>query len=297
MSSGSPSVTFVQTADMEQQELNFQRIATAIDYVRNNFKRQPSLEEIAEVVHLSPFHFQRMFTEWAGVSPKKFLQYTSIEYAKHLLKDRQATLFDAAEATGLSGTGRLHDLFVTIEAMTPGEFKNGGESLKISYEFAATPFGIVCVASTDKGICHLEFTETETEGLSALTKRFPGAELQPGTAIDHPAAIAFFQRDWNNAEKIRLHLKGTEFQLKVWQALLQIPSGALSSYGKLAETFGNPGASRAIGTAIGDNPVAFIIPCHRVIQSGGQPGGYHWGIPRKNAMIAWEAVLLEEKEG
>ncbi len=281
---------------MEQEQLNFQRIATAIDYVRNNFKRQPSLEEIAEVVHLSPFHFQRMFTEWAGVSPKKFLQYTSVEYAKHLLKERQVTLFDAAEATGLSGTGRLHDLFVTIEAMTPGEYKNGGENLQISYEFAATPFGMICIASTEKGICHLEFADDEPEGLAALSKRFPGAHLKSANMNGHQTALAFFQRDWNSEEKIRLHLKGTEFQLKVWQALLQIPSGNLSSYGKLAESFGNPGASRAIGTAIGDNPVAFIIPCHRVIQSGGQPGGYHWGIPRKNAMIGWEAALLEEKE-
>lgn len=272
---------------------DYERIAAAIDYIRTHFQQQPDLDAVAEHVHLSPFHFQRLFTSWAGVSPKKFLQFTSIEYAKRLLAEQQTTLFDAAIETGLSGTGRLHDLFVRIESMTPGEYKNGGASLEIAYSFADTPFGKIIVASTLTGICHLTFIESEVQGLADLTQRFPKAQLQPEQQALHASALQLFQADWKTPETIRLHLKGTAFQLKVWAALLQIPSGNLYSYKKIAEAIERPTASRAVGTAIGDNPVAFIIPCHRVLQTSGQIGGYHWGINRKSAMIGWEAALAE----
>jgi AraC family transcriptional regulator, regulatory protein of adaptative response / methylated-DNA-[protein]-cysteine methyltransferase len=273
-------------------QTDYERIAAAIEYIRENFRQQPDLDAVAAHVHLSPFHFQRLFTAWAGVSPKKFLQYTSLEHAKYLLSEKQATLFDATLETGLSGTGRLHDLFVTIEGMTPGEYKNGGASLEITYQFAATPFGKIIIAATAKGICHLSFTDTSEQGLAGLTQRFPNARLIPQENALQEAALRCFQTDLQQPETIRLHLKGTAFQLKVWDALLHIPSGRLSSYGQLANRIAHPGASRAVGTAIGDNPVAYIIPCHRVLQSSGKIGGYHWGVTRKTAMIGWEASII-----
>jgi AraC family transcriptional regulator of adaptative response/methylated-DNA-[protein]-cysteine methyltransferase len=274
-------------------QTDYERIAAVIEYIRENFRQQPDLDAVAAHVHLSPFHFQRLFTAWAGVSPKKFLQYTSVEYAKYLLSEKQVTLFDASMETGLSGTGRLHDLFVTIEGMTPGEYKNGGASLEIAYRFAETPFGEILIASTAKGICQLAFISNAAQGLSELAKRFPNARLVPqGNALQE-AALSFFRSDAEQPETIRLHLKGTAFQLKVWDALLRIPSGKLLSYGQLADAVRHPGASRAVGTAIGDNPVAYIIPCHRVLQSSGRIGGYHWGVTRKSAMIGWEAARAE----
>lgn len=277
----------------EQENINYNRIADAIDYIRQNFKKQPDLDEIAEKINLSPFHFQRLFTEWAGVSPKKFLQYISVEYAKNILKDRQATLFDAAFETGLSGTGRLHDLFIKIEGMTPGEYKNGGENLAINYSYAESPFGNILVASTAKGICYMAFADNEEEALSGLKKNFPRALYKQATDFIQQNALRIFAHDWSELNQVKLHLKGTDFQLKVWETLLKIPMGRLATYGNIAGHIQNPKASRAVGSAIGDNPVAFLIPCHRVIQSGGALGGYHWGNTRKTAMIGWEAAILE----
>ena len=274
----------------EQEKTNFNRIEEAIGYIQTNFKAQPGLEEVAEKIHLSPFHFQRLFTEWAGVSPKKFLQYITVEYAKTILKDRQATLFDAAYDTGLSGTSRLHDLFIKIEGMTPGEFKNGGENLSINYSYAESPFGNILVASTAKGICYMAFADSEQEALAALQTRFPNAHYKQMVDLIQQNALYIFTHDWSELNQIKLHLKGTDFQLKVWETLLKIPMGQLSTYGNIAEQIHSPKASRAVGSAIGDNPVAFLIPCHRVIQSTGIFGGYHWGGTRKVAMIGWEAV-------
>jgi AraC family transcriptional regulator, regulatory protein of adaptative response / methylated-DNA-[protein]-cysteine methyltransferase len=273
-----------------QQSLNFNRIADAIGYIKENFKQQPNLDVVAEKVHLSPFHFQRMFTDWAGVSPKKFLQYISVEHAKSILKAKEATLFDAAEETGLSGTGRLHDLFVNIEGMTPGEFKNGGEKLSINYSYAESPFGDILVASTEKGICHMAFADNEKDALQVLQSHFPNAHYKQMVDLVQQNALYIFTHDWKKLNKIKLHLKGTEFQLKVWEALLKVPMGKLSTYGSIAEEIQSPKASRAVGTAIGSNPVAFLIPCHRVIQSSGVFGGYMWGPNRKAAMIGWEAA-------
>lgn len=276
-----------------QKELNYNRIAEAIDYIRNNFRDQPSLEEIAEKVHLSPFHFQRLFSDWAGTTPKRFLQYISLEHAKSLLKDQQATLFNAAMETGLSGTGRLHDLFINIEGMTPAEYKNGGVNLVINYRFAESPFGKLVVASTMKGVCHLAFIDNEVMAVADLKKRFPNASFQLKDDLIQHNALAIFQNDWNQLPKIKLHLKGTDFQLKVWETLLKIPMGKLSTYGKIAEHIGKATASRAVGTAIGSNPVAFLIPCHRVIQSSGGIGGYRWGTIKKTAMIGWESAKTD----
>ena len=274
----------------EQEKTNFSRIEEAIGYLQTNFKAQPGLDEVAGKIHLSPFHFQRLFTEWAGVSPKKFLQYITVEYAKTILKDRQATLFDAAYDTGLSGTSRLHDLFIKIEGMTPGEFKNGGENLSINYSYAESPFGNILVASTAKGICYMAFADSEQEALAALQTRFPNAHYKQMVDLIQQNALYIFTHDWSELNQIKLHLKGTDFQLKVWETLLKIPMGKLSTYGNIAKQIHSPKASRAVGSAIGDNPVAFLIPCHRVIQSTGLFGGYHWGGTRKAAMIGWEAV-------
>ncbi|MEJ7611195.1 MAG: methylated-DNA--[protein]-cysteine S-methyltransferase [Ferruginibacter sp.] len=273
-----------------QGNLNYDRIAAAIRYIGANFKTQPNLDEVAAHVHLSPFHFQKMFTDWAGVSPKKFLQYISIGYAKNLLKEKQANLFDTAYETGLSGTGRLHDLFVKIEGMTPGEYKNGGETLQINYSFAETPFGNIAVASTKKGICYMAFAEDEKNALDDLRLHFPNAGFKQMTDLIQQNALYIFTHSPAKPEEIRLHLKGTDFQLKVWETLLKIPSGKLSTYGRIAESIDSPGASRAVGTAIGSNPVAFLIPCHRVIRSTGMSGGYMWGAERKSAIIGWEGA-------
>lgn len=272
-----------------QEEINFNRIADAIGYIKANFKTQPGLEEIAEKVNLSPFHFQRLFSEWAGTTPKRFLQYISIGYAKEMLKENQS-LFDTALETGLSGTSRLHDLFVNIEGMTPGEYKNGGENLHINYSFAESPFGNIIVASTTKGICHIAFYEDENIALANLQRQFPAAQYQQILDKEQQNALFIFSHDWSKLHQIKLHLKGTDFQLKVWEALLKIPMGKLATYGNIATQLQNPNAFRAVGTAIGDNPVAFLIPCHRVIQSSGALGGYHWGVNRKTAMIGWEAA-------
>jgi|SRR5690606_10129392 len=280
-----------------QQELDYNRIAEAIEYIRNNFKAQPTLDQIADNVHLSPYHFQRLFSEWAGTTPKKFLQYISIGHAKTLLKDKQATLFDAAFETGLSGTGRLHDLFVKIEGMTPAEYKHGGKSLIINYRFANSPFGNLIVASTSKGVCYMAFYVDQTNAIIDLKGKFPNAEFQQKSDSIQQNALSIFQNDWSKLGDIKLHLKGTDFQLKVWETLLKIPMGRLSSYGSIAEQLGNPNASRAVGTAIGSNPVAFLIPCHRVIQSSGNTGGYMWGSTRKTAIIGWEIAktkMIEE---
>ena len=205
-------------------------------------------------------------------------------------QNNTATLFDAAAQTGLSGTGRLHDLFINIEGMTPGEYKNGGAGLSIKYGFANTYFGNIIVASTNKGICHISFFEDETIALQNLINSFPSAIYIQSTEEIHKKVIAVFNADNSPEVRINLHLKGTPFQIKVWEALLKIREGHLKSYGNIASSIESPKASRAVGTAIGQNPIAYLIPCHRVIQSTGLFGDYMWGRERKTAMIGWEAV-------
>jgi AraC family transcriptional regulator of adaptative response/methylated-DNA-[protein]-cysteine methyltransferase len=275
-----------------QQELDYNRIALAISYFKENFKAQPKLEDLAEHVNLSPFHFQRMFKEWAGVTPKQFLQYLSVEHAKEMLKTSGSNLFNTAFETGLSGTGRLYDLFVKVEGMTPGEYKNGGAALSINYSFADTPFGRVIVASTHKGICYMAFADSgEDEALQQLKQNYPNAAYTQLVDTAQQNALFIFTQDWRQLEEIKLHLKGTDFQIKVWETLLKVPAGGLTTYSALAQKAGSVNATRAVGSAVGSNPVAFLIPCHRVIRSTGEIGQYHWGSTRKNAIIGWEAAL------
>ncbi len=275
-----------------QNQIDYERIAKAIAYIQSNFKLQPNLEEVAEKIHLSPAHFQKMFSEWAGTSPKKFLQFISLEHAKNLLKEEKASLFDAAYETGFSSTSRLHDLFVKIEGMSPAEYKNGGKNLNINYSFSESPFGNVITASTEKGICCMAFETDKNKALGDLQLKFPNASFFEKQDEFQNNALSIFNKDWTKLNTIKLHLKGTVFQLKVWESLLTIPMGKLSTYGNLAAKIGSPNASRAVGTAIGSNPVAFLIPCHRVIQSSGNLGGYRWGSERKQLIVGWESSRI-----
>ena len=277
-----------------QKEIDYIRIAKAIEFFRLNYKMQPSLEEAAAHVHLSPYHFQRMFKQWAGVSPKQFLQYISADRAKSLLKDKRATLFETTYEIGLSSTSRLHDLFIKLEGMTPGEYKNGGENLQIKYSVAESPFDSVLIASTGIGICHVAFLDKGfDDALLKLQARFPNADYREASDNIQENALKLFDRDWSNLSEIKLHLKATPFQIKVWEALLKVPQGDLTTYSKLASSTDSPLACRAVGTAVGSNPVAFLIPCHRVIRSNGELGQYHWGSERKSLMIGWEASVID----
>lgn len=268
---------------------NYHKVAAAIDFIRQNQLKQPNLDEIAAAIHLSPTHFQRIFTEWAGVSPKKFLQYINLDYARAMLRGEQATLFDTTLSIGLSSPGRLHDLFVNIDGMTPAEYKNGGDGLGIQFHSYPTIFGNVLVASTLRGICYMAFADDTEVAVKELQFLFPDAKIIEKNNVMHQQAIAAFSPGFSS-EKLKLHLKGTPFQIKVWEALLQIPSGKFVSYGQLAAQLGNPTAARAVGTAVGDNPIAYLIPCHRVIQSSGNFGQYHWGSTRKATILGWEAA-------
>ncbi len=275
---------------------NYEKVATAIQYIKEHFREQPDLEKIAAAAHLSPFHFQRVFAEWAGVSPKKFLQYLTLDYAKTMLRQPHTSIEDAAIEAGLSGPSRLHDLFVNIESMTPGEFKNGGKALQINYSFAESPFGNIIVASTTKGICYMAFAEEEASALVELRQLFPAATFRQMTDLMQQNALFIFTHDWSRLSEIKLHLKATPFQIKVWEALLKVPMGNITTYAQLAEKIHHPKAARAVGSAVGSNPVAFLIPCHRVIKSTGETGQYHWGDVRKSAMLGWEAANTHPKE-
>jgi len=277
----------------EQDSINYERVAKAIEFMKAHFRDQPNLDDIARHVHLSPFHFQRLFKEWAGTSPKKFLQFISVSHARRILQKEQATLFDAAAETGLSGSGRLHDLFISIEAMTPAEYKHGGRNLTITWSTFNSMFGDGVIASTPKGICYMAFTSSSTSGLDDIRSRYPNATLVEDFDHQHEAVSVLLSHDWSKLEAIKLHLNGSGFQLKVWEALLSIPMGNLTTYGTIARHIGTPKASRAVGTAIGSNPVAFLIPCHRVIQATGALGGYMWGETRKSALIGWEQSLVD----
>ena len=275
---------------MGSTNIQYDKIAKAIEYLDENFKEQPSLDQVAEQLHMSTFHFQRLFKEWVGVSPKKYTQFLTVNYAKKQLETEKMSLQNVAAETGLSGTSRLHDLFVNIEGMTPGEYKKGGQSLTIHYSFSETLFGHVIVASTHKGICYLAFVEDESQGFEELKQQFPNATYQQKVDKTQQDSLSIFNNDWDNLSEIKLHLKGTDFQLKVWQALLSIPQGGLVTYGEVARRISQPTAARAVGTAIGSNPIAYLIPCHRIIQSSGNSGGYRWNPIRKKAIIGWEAA-------
>lgn len=279
----------------EQDRIDYHRIEKAIHFIKENFKSQPSLEEIAAAVHLSTFHFQRLFNEWAGISPKKFVQYLSLQYAKSLLKTPETNLFNTTHETGLSSTSRLHDLFVNIEGMTPKEYQNGGQNLTIEYAVAYTSFGEIIIGSTKKGICHAAFYTEKENAIQKLQNRFPKASFIECKTDFHQHVCDFFNQKMNQTQPLNLHIHGSPFQIKIWESLLKIPTGNLTTYGEIAKQIESPNASRAVGTAIGANPIAFIIPCHRVIQSSGKLGGYMWGEDRKSAIIGWEAAQINKE--
>ena len=274
-----------------QSQIDYKRVERAIGYIVRHYKDKPSLEDVAAEIHVSPFHFQRLFSKWAGVSPKKFIQFLSLDYAKDILRAPGTSVLDAAYDAGFSGAGRLHDLFMSIEGMTPGTFKQQGAGLEINYDFADSPFGAVLIASTCNGICHMAFEADQAAGFERLYQLFPQARFHQRADKMHKDALAVFDQKGSQADsQITLHLQGTPFQLKVWEALLKIPMGSLASYGDVVHLIGQPAASRAVGTAVSHNPVAFLIPCHRVIRQNGAIGGYMWGAERKQAMIAWEGA-------
>ena len=273
---------------------SYATIGAAIDYLVENYQDQPSLEELAAAVGMSPFHFQRTFRHWAGISPKRFGQFLTVSHAKRLL-DERSSLLDAAYEVGLSGPSRLHDLFVACEAMTPGEYKEGGRDLTIRWGAHDSPFGRMVIGETDKGVCWLSFVVGEDEEAFAdeLYLNWPGAELvrdDAATALSAEKAVRAALRETPPGEPLRLVLRGTNFQVKVWEALLRIPPGTLVSYQDVARAIGRPDALRAVGRAIGHNPISLIIPCHRVIQKSGVIHNYRWGAARKRLILGYEAA-------
>jgi AraC family transcriptional regulator of adaptative response/methylated-DNA-[protein]-cysteine methyltransferase len=273
---------------------DYQRIARAIGYLQRHANEQPDLAAAARHVNLSEHHFQRLFTRWAGVSPKRFLQHLTLEHAKTRLTAERGIL-DLAGAVGLSGPGRLHDLFVTLEAMTPGEYRAGGAGLAIRYGVHDSPFGAALIAITARGICGLRFLDGPGEGVELLRRDWPKAELRHDPAAIAPVSGRLF-RPLASApgRALALLVKGSNFQVKVWRALLELPFATVTTYGEIAARIGAPGAARAVGTAVGGNPVAWLIPCHRVIRESGALGGYRWGTERKAAMLGWEAARSSE---
>lgn len=278
--------------DLKQSSEDYLRIEQAIMYLENHFKDQPRLEEVAANIGLSEYHFQRLFTRWAGVSPKRFLQFLTKEGAKELL-NRSENLLDTSHQVGLSSLGRLHDLFVTTEAVTPGEYKSGGEGVTIRYGIHLTPFGKCLIGLTERGICHLGFVQT-TEGgaIDDLMANWKEARMVEDYRATAALVEPIFALRFNTRIKpLTLHLRGTNFQLKVWEALLTIPAGAVTTYEGIASRIGKPGAARAVGTAVGHNPIAVLIPCHRVIRKIGDFGNYRYGELRKKALLAYESAL------
>ena len=275
--------------DLKQLSDDYQRIEQAILYLENHYKEQPSLEEIAANIGLSEFHFQRIFTRWAGVSPKRFLQYLTKEGAKELLH-KSENLLDTTHQIGLSSLGRLHDLFVTTEAVSPGEFKSRGEGVIIRYGLHASPFGKCLIAVTDRGICHLSFVQnSEGDAIDQLVTDWKNARMIEDRKSTASFVEPIFDLD-RQVQALHIHLRGTNFQLKVWEALLQVPYGTVTTYEGLAERIGQPTASRAVGTAVGHNPIAVLIPCHRVIRKVGEFGNYRYGSTRKKALLAYESI-------
>jgi AraC family transcriptional regulator of adaptative response/methylated-DNA-[protein]-cysteine methyltransferase len=269
---------------------DYERVEQAIGFIEANFRSQPSLSDVALAVGLSEYHFQRMFKRWVGISPKRFLQYLTVGHARSLLRDGTPVLQTSYDA-GLSGASRLHDLFVSVDAVTPGEFKSQGRGLTISYGFHETPFGRCFIAATERGVTSLEFGEG-SNAVTRLGQTWRAATLIEDSRSTGRLAHQIFTADRENPASITLYIKGTNFQLKVWQALLEIPCGRVASYQDVAWSIASPGAERAVGNAVGSNPVAFVIPCHRVIRKSGASGDYRWGRARKKAMLGWEAARL-----
>ena len=268
---------------------DYDRIAQIIRFLDERHVEQPDLTALAGRAGLSPFHFHRLFSAWAGVTPKDFLQCLTLAHAKALLRDGESILATALES-GLSGPGRLHDLCVNLEAASPGELKSGGAGWTVTFGFAESPFGKCLVAESPRGICQLSFVENEKMSLAELQGAWPEAKLRRDDAAAKETAERIFSQRTGSGTgaPLRAFVRGTLFQVRVWRALLEVRPGTLTSYGRLANAMGTPAASRAVGAAVGQNPLAYLIPCHRVIRGTGVVGDYHWGAIRKRAMIAWE---------
>lgn len=280
----------MQNASVYASE-DYHRIARAIAFMRQNHLNQPNLATVAQHIGLSEYHFQRLFTQWAGISPKRFLQYLTVEYAKSKITQTKS-LLDLTLDVRLSSPGRLHDLFVNLEAMSPGEFKAGGAGLQIRYGIHDTPFGTSLIATTARGICNLYFLETTDEQTAAqrLQLTWKNAEIiRDEQATQSLRDLIFNSETLSEQKPLTLLVKGTNFQIQVWRALLQLPFGAIATYQTIAQMVARPTAARAVGNAIGKNPIGYLIPCHRVIRESGEIGGYGWGVERKTVMLGWEA--------
>lgn len=282
------------TLPFEQQAEDYARIEQAIHYLEQNYLTQPELADVAASVGLSEYHFQRLFTRWVGISPKRFLQYLTKEHAKRVLR-RSGDVLAAAYASGLSGPGRLHDLFVSCEAVTPGEYKHAGSGLEIRYGFHPTPFGECLLAQTARGVCGLSFVQAggREAALADLRARWRNASLVYDPQAGQAVIAQIFQSAGPQPVPLALFLNGTNFQIKVWEALLRIPTGSVETYAGIAQAIGAPGSARAVGNAVANNPLAFIIPCHRVIRADGQYGEYHYGSARKKAILGWEFAAID----
>ena len=270
---------------------DFERIARAIAYIDEHWREQPRLESIARQLHLSPFHFERLFHKWAGITPKAYIQHITGTVAKQQLTQK-STILETSLTVGLSGPSRLHDLIVKLEAMTPAEAARGGAGVAIDFGVVPTPFGLMLAGSTVRGVCHLAFVQSAAEraARAELRQSWPAATLN----WNLPATEALAAQIWPaaRARPIKLWVRGTAFQLQVWRALLKLGRAEQTSYGALAQAIDQPKAARAVGTAVGANPIAWLIPCHRVLRAGGALGGYHWGVERKRAMLSWEGLQI-----
>lgn len=290
-----------------QAELNYQRIAQAIEYLEKNFQRQPELDEVAEQVHVSPFHFQRLFTEWAGISPKRFLQYLTVDFLKAKLNET-TTVADAADAAGLSSQSRVYDLFTTLEAVTPQEYKQRG-GITIQYGFVETQFGEALLGISERGVCWLSFIQTDGDALASLNELktyWNNSVFRENRELIEEYALRIFPsprplsrgrgvtEERGRGEGLHLFVKGTNFQIKVWEALLRLPTGNITTYQTIANNIGNPKALQAVGSAVGANHIAYLIPCHRVIRKDGILGEYRWDAVRKKSIIGWEMARSEQ---
>jgi len=278
-------------APLARAASDYDIVRRAIAHIRGNWQAQPEIETIAEAAGVTATELHHLFRRWAGITPKMFLQALTLDHARRLLRD-SASVLDASFEVGLSGPGRLHDLFVTHEAMSPGEWKSGGAGMTIYYGFHPSPFGTALVMGTERGLAGLAFADSgeEQAALADMRSRWPQAQLVENAARTAPLACRIFDRKlWRAEERLRVVLIGTDFEVRVWETLLKIPMGRAMSYSEIAAKVGAPKAARAVGAAVGKNPISFVVPCHRVLGKSGAITGYHWGLTRKRAMLGWEA--------
>jgi AraC family transcriptional regulator of adaptative response/methylated-DNA-[protein]-cysteine methyltransferase len=289
--------TAILPEDITPAGLDYEAVRRTIEKISLDYREQPSLEELAEEVGDTPTGLQKLFTRWAGLSPKAFLQAVTLDHARRLLDDG-LPLLDAALEVGMSGPGRLHDLFVTHEAMSPGDYKGRGSGLAISYGYHVSPFGIALVMVTERGLAGLAFADSgkENDAFEDMVSRWPNARFVEDLAATAPYAARIFDPGrWRSDEPLRIVMIGTDFQIRVWQALLHIPMGRAKTYSGIAAEIGSPKASRAVGAAIGANPLSFVVPCHRALGKSGALTGYHWGLTRKRAILGWEAGQVQRR--